>query len=225
MELAIPLPPRAAAGPPPVRLDDATDSDLLGRIATRDAAAFELLYHRYARPVYGLALRMLGDRGRAEDAVQETFTSIWRSASRYRPERGPGAPWLYAIARNAIVDRARARSRAEGVLPPAAPPLHLDRTRGCPDARGVRRRLVRRRQRRRVPRRVHAADARHGAGAEGARDDPRRLRGLGRKLADALQRLRPRPAAPRRLLRAVPLAARQADRDLRHLHRARRDDG
>ena len=109
MELAIPLPAQAAAGPPPVRLDAASDSDLLGRIATRDAAAFELLYQRYARPVYGLALRMLGDRGRAEDAVQETFTSIWRSASRYQPERGPGAPWLYAIARNAIVDRARAR--------------------------------------------------------------------------------------------------------------------
>src|SRR5262249_56990457 len=74
-----------------------------------DAAAFEQLDTRYAGPVYGLALRMLGDRGRAEDAVQETFTAIWRSASRYRPERGAGAPWLYAIARNAIVDRARAR--------------------------------------------------------------------------------------------------------------------
>ena len=109
MELAIPLPAQAAAGPPPARLEESSDGDLLGRIATRDSAAFELLYHRYARPVYGLALRLLGDRGRAEDAVQETFTSIWRSASRYRPERGPGAPWLYAIARNAIVDRARAR--------------------------------------------------------------------------------------------------------------------
>jgi RNA polymerase sigma-70 factor (ECF subfamily) len=109
MELAIPLPARAAAGPPPARLDEASDSYLLGRIADRDAAAFELLYNRYARPVYGLALRLLGDRGRAEDAVQETFSSIWRAASRYRPERGPGAPWLYAVARNAIVDRARAR--------------------------------------------------------------------------------------------------------------------
>jgi RNA polymerase sigma-70 factor (ECF subfamily) len=109
MELALPLPAQAAAGSPPLRLDQASDGELLGRIAGRDSTAFELLYRRYARPVYGLALRLLGDRGRAEDAVQETFTSIWRSASRYRPERGPGAPWLYAIARNAIVDRARAR--------------------------------------------------------------------------------------------------------------------
>jgi RNA polymerase sigma-70 factor (ECF subfamily) len=60
--------------------------------------------------VFGLALRKLGDRGRAEDAVQETFASIWRSAGSYKPDRGPGAPWLYAVARNAIVDRARART-------------------------------------------------------------------------------------------------------------------
>ena len=70
----------------------------------------EIEYRRYARPVFGLALRRLGDRGRAEDAVQETFASVWRSAGSYRPERGPGAPWLYAVARNAIVDRARSRS-------------------------------------------------------------------------------------------------------------------
>ena len=70
---------------------------------------------------------MLRDRSRAEDAVQETFASIWRSAASYRPERGPGAPWLYAVARNAIVDRARARGEAtfadppEAVSPDAAP--------------------------------------------------------------------------------------------------------
>ena len=130
MELAIPLPPQAAAAPAPVRLAEASDGDLLGRIASRDAAAFELLYKRYARPVYGLALRMLGDRGRAEDAVQETFTSIWRSASRYRAERGPGAPWLYAIARNAIVDRARARREPLAEAPdlPSREPGPAERT-------------------------------------------------------------------------------------------------
>src|ERR1051326_3789335 len=94
-----------------------SDSDLIQRAATGDRAAFEDLYKRYARPVFGLALRRLGDRGRAEDAVQETFASIWRSASSYRPERGPGAPWLYAVARNAIVDRARARAEAPMEVP------------------------------------------------------------------------------------------------------------
>jgi RNA polymerase sigma-70 factor (ECF subfamily) len=58
----------------------------------------------------GLALRRLGDRGRAEDAVQEAFTSVWRSARSYRPERGAGAAWLFAVARNAIADRGRART-------------------------------------------------------------------------------------------------------------------
>src|SRR3954463_16395779 len=86
-----------------------TDGDLIQRAGAGDRSAFEALYRRYARPVFGLALRRLGDRGRAEDAVQETFASIWRSARTYRPERGPGAPWLYAVARNAIVDRGRAR--------------------------------------------------------------------------------------------------------------------
>jgi RNA polymerase sigma-70 factor, ECF subfamily len=87
-----------------------SDADLLQRIARSDRVAFELLYRRYARAVLSLALRLLRDRGRAEDATQETFTAIWRSARSYRPERGPGAPWLFAVARNAIVDRARART-------------------------------------------------------------------------------------------------------------------
>lgn len=84
-----------------------TDGELIARVGDGDSGAFELLYQRYSRPVFALALRRLGDRGRAEDAVQETFASIWKSAASYRRERGPGAPWLYAVARNAIVDRRR----------------------------------------------------------------------------------------------------------------------
>src|SRR5947199_1359742 len=94
-----------------------TDGELIQRAADGDRSAFETLYQRYARPVFGLALRRLGDRGRAEDAVQETFASIWRSAASYRPDRGPGAPWLYAVARNAIVDRARSRSEIPADIP------------------------------------------------------------------------------------------------------------
>src|SRR5690348_1893749 len=95
-----------------------TDGELIQRAAGGDRSAFELLYQRYARPVFGLALRRLGDRGRAEDAVQETFAAIWRSAGSYRPDRGPGAPWLYAVARNAIVDRTRVRGEATFADPP-----------------------------------------------------------------------------------------------------------
>src|SRR3989442_11110362 len=94
-----------------------TDGELIQRAGKGDASAFEDLYRRYARPVFGLALRRLGDRGRAEDAVQETFAAVWRSAHSYRPERGPAAPWLYAVARNAITDRLRARVETPGELP------------------------------------------------------------------------------------------------------------
>jgi RNA polymerase sigma-70 factor (ECF subfamily) len=97
---------RRPASIPSVEL---TDAELIERTARGDRGAFEALYRRYARTVLGLALRRLGDRGRAEDAVQETFASVWRSARSYSPERGPGAPWLFAVARNAIVDRSRAR--------------------------------------------------------------------------------------------------------------------
>ncbi|MDP9491491.1 MAG: sigma-70 family RNA polymerase sigma factor [Actinomycetota bacterium] len=88
---------------------DVSDGELIRLVGSGDRSAFDALYRRYARPVFGLALRRLGDRGRAEDAVQETFASVWRAARSYRPERGPGAPWLYAVARNAIVDNGRAR--------------------------------------------------------------------------------------------------------------------
>lgn len=94
-----------------------TDGELLVRVGAGDAGAFEVLYRRYARSVFGLALRRLGDRMRAEDAVQDTFAAIWRSARTYRPERGAGAPWLYAVARNAIVDRARHRNEPPGEAP------------------------------------------------------------------------------------------------------------
>jgi RNA polymerase sigma-70 factor (ECF subfamily) len=98
----------------PVSAIQPTDEDLLSRVAQGDRDAFGDLYQRYARAVLGLAIRRLGDRGRAEDAVQEAFASIWRAARSYRRERGPVAPWLYAVARNAIADRGRAR-----IEPPA----------------------------------------------------------------------------------------------------------
>ncbi len=97
-----------------------SDAELIERVAGRDHDAFTELYRRYARAVLGLALRRLGDRGRAEDATQEAFTSIWRSAGRYDRGRGPGAPWLYTVARNAIVDGLR-RTPEPAAEPPDTP--------------------------------------------------------------------------------------------------------
>jgi RNA polymerase sigma-70 factor, ECF subfamily len=114
MEIALETPARlravpAAAEAQPVPAEQASDTELLVRVAKRDREAFEVLYRRYIRSVFGLALQRLRDRERAEDATQETFAAVWRSAGSYKPERGPAAPWLYAIARNAVVDRLRAR--------------------------------------------------------------------------------------------------------------------
>ena len=126
MELAIDVPqPRLRAVPSepmPQPLDDSpSDAELLARVGERDREAFETLYGRYVRPVFGLALRRLGDRGHAEDAVQEAFAAIWRSASTYRPERGAAGGWIYTVARNAIVDRLRRRGpSADAELPELA---------------------------------------------------------------------------------------------------------
>jgi len=120
MELALESPARLRAVPArdaAPQPDEVSDSELLVRVADRDREAFEILYGRYVRSVFGLALQRLRDRERAEDAVQEMFTAVWRSAASYRPERGPAAPWLYAIARNAVVDRLRSRDET-----PVEPP-------------------------------------------------------------------------------------------------------
>jgi RNA polymerase sigma-70 factor (ECF subfamily) len=128
MELALDLPAQAKREDRPAPATQCTDGELLQRIADGDREAFDVLYRRFVRPVFALALRRLGDRGRAEDATQETFTSVWRSARSYRAERGPGAPWLYAVARNAIVDRTRVRSE-----PPVEAPDEPSSAPGPPD--------------------------------------------------------------------------------------------
>ena len=120
MELALDLDVRARARNPKPRTaaaEQCSDGELLERIAGGDREAFDVLYRRFVRPVFAMAMRRLGDRGRAEDATQETFASIWRSARSYKPERGPGAPWLYAVARNAITDRGRARTETPTEVP------------------------------------------------------------------------------------------------------------
>jgi RNA polymerase sigma-70 factor, ECF subfamily len=86
------------------------DADLLALVAQdRDQSAFEEFFSRYARSVYSLMVRQLGDAGWADDVVQEAFISVWRSARTYRPDRGEVVGWLYTIARNAGYQAARRR--------------------------------------------------------------------------------------------------------------------
>lgn len=97
------------------------------RFQRGDPDAVRVLYLRYSRPVFAVALRSLGDRSLAEEVVQQTFVNAWRAAARFDPALDP-APWLYAIARRAAVDiyrrerRHREHRRDEtdmAILPPS----------------------------------------------------------------------------------------------------------
>jgi RNA polymerase sigma-70 factor (ECF subfamily) len=88
-----------------------SDGDVLARIAARDDAALGELYERYSGLAFGLAYRVLRDRGQAEDVVQEAFLSIWRRAGTFDSARGSARGWLTSIVHHAAVDRRRGRFR------------------------------------------------------------------------------------------------------------------
>jgi RNA polymerase sigma-70 factor (ECF subfamily) len=87
------------------------DRALLARIASGDSRALDQLYDRYARVVYGLALRMLRSAELAEEVVQETFWRVWRRSETFQPERGQVSSWVLGIAHNLALDELR-RQRA-----------------------------------------------------------------------------------------------------------------
>ena len=86
----------------------------LARIGLGDRAAFAALYDATSAKLFGICLRILNDRGRAEDALQETFVKVWHSAGRYRPGGARPMTWLITIARNAAIDMARRRREQSG---------------------------------------------------------------------------------------------------------------
>jgi RNA polymerase sigma-70 factor, ECF subfamily len=90
--------------------DPATSSEaLLAQVALGDRAAFEALYHRTARQLFGICLRVLSERAEAEEALQETYTSVWRRATLFDPTKAAAMSWLGMMARNKSIDRLRAR--------------------------------------------------------------------------------------------------------------------
>lgn len=66
-------------------------------------------YDLHGPELYRFCLRMLGDAGQAEDAVQDTFVRAWRSRERFDPTVGSLRTWFFAIARNIVIDALRAR--------------------------------------------------------------------------------------------------------------------
>ena len=81
-----------------------SDRELMVGVAQGDAEAFGQLYDRFAPKAYGLALRVLRDRELAEDAVQEAFLSVWRSAPRFDRRRGPAQAWVLMLVHRRAVD-------------------------------------------------------------------------------------------------------------------------
>jgi RNA polymerase sigma-70 factor (ECF subfamily) len=86
------------------------DEELMPRIGEKDPGAFEVFYDRHGGVAYSLAYRIVGERGAAEDVVQEAFISIWRSGARYDRARGSVRSWMLGIVRNRAIDALRSKA-------------------------------------------------------------------------------------------------------------------
>jgi RNA polymerase sigma-70 factor, ECF subfamily len=91
-----------------------SDAELLEGVARGDEASLATLYDRYHVLAFSLALRVVNDRGRAEDVVQDAFLSVWRKAGSYIQGRGSVKTWLASIVRNRAIDVVRARRESDG---------------------------------------------------------------------------------------------------------------
>jgi len=73
-------------------------------------AAFAQLYDRYGRTVFGVGLKILGDRSLAEELIQEVFLKVWRSSHTFDPSRGSFSTWLFRVTRSVALDLYRKRA-------------------------------------------------------------------------------------------------------------------
>lgn len=100
---------------------DATDVE---RARRGDVEAFERLYRKNVGRVYGVCLRMVGDRALAEDLAQEAFVLAWRKLHTFRGDSAFSS-WLHRLAVNVVLSRQRARRRREArVVPVDDPEVH-----------------------------------------------------------------------------------------------------
>jgi RNA polymerase sigma-70 factor (ECF subfamily) len=94
-------------------------------------AALSKLYDRYIRTVFGVGLKILGDRSMAEELVQEVFLKVWRSAHTFDPARGSFSTWLYRVTRSVALDLYR--KRASRVRPVSNGTPHIAAARDSSD--------------------------------------------------------------------------------------------
>jgi RNA polymerase sigma-70 factor, ECF subfamily len=89
---------------------ESEDAELVARVGDGDTAALRELYERFGSILFGMALRIAGDRQAAEECTQDVFVSVWQRARDYEPERAAVSTWLITIARNRAVDYVRRRA-------------------------------------------------------------------------------------------------------------------
>lgn len=87
---------------------------LISRVALGDRAAFSEIYSRTSAKLFGVVLRVLRDRGEAEEALQDTYVKLWRNAGRYQVNGFSPMTWLITIARNTAIDRKRRQASGLG---------------------------------------------------------------------------------------------------------------
>jgi RNA polymerase sigma-70 factor, ECF subfamily len=85
------------------------DDEVIAHLRAGDGWAMSVLYDRYARLVFSLSLRILNDRGAAEETVQEVFVKVWKRCGEYDTRRGKFSSWLTGIAHNHAIDELRRR--------------------------------------------------------------------------------------------------------------------
>ncbi|MFX1673985.1 sigma-70 family RNA polymerase sigma factor [Paraburkholderia sp. A2WS-5] len=85
---------------------------VLRRVCEGDQQAFTDFYKLTSSRVFAIVVRMIHDRGEAEDVLQNVYTNVWRRADTFDPERGSAMTWLVTLARNATIDRMRQHREA-----------------------------------------------------------------------------------------------------------------
>ncbi len=86
--------------------------ELLSQVARGSREAFESLYRQTSSRLFGVCLRVLGDRAEAEDVLQEVYVNIWNKAGQFDVQRAGAMAWLAMITRNRAIDRLRANPGA-----------------------------------------------------------------------------------------------------------------
>jgi RNA polymerase sigma-70 factor (ECF subfamily) len=90
----------------------ATLDDLVMRVARGDTAAFEALYDQLADVVFGVIRRVLRDPAQSEEVAQEVLVEVWRTATRFDPDKGGASTWVLTMAHRRAIDRVRSAQAA-----------------------------------------------------------------------------------------------------------------